>query len=111
MTAMQGAKKLPSIPGSVEVGLEFCSINQLHSTALPNFKEARGGRFQRLVTRGWKTSRTAGRSATRAQSPSPGSGEKYFSNFPSSPSNLAASAGGSRFWVMFGHTPAYSAFT
>src|SRR6185437_7081100 len=45
------------------------------------------------------------------QSPVPGSGEKYFSNLPSTPSNSLASAGESFFWVIFGQVLAYSAFT
>src|SRR3981189_309888 len=45
------------------------------------------------------------------QSPSPGFGEKYFSNLPSSPSKSLASGGDSFFWVMFGQLLAYSVFT
>ena len=45
------------------------------------------------------------------QSPSPGSWEKYFSNFPATSSNSLASAGGSFLAVILGHFSAYSAFT
>src|SRR5579862_4884828 len=49
--------------------------------------------------------------ALPGQSPSPGFGEKYFSNLPSTPSNSLASAGDSFFWVIFGHDLAYSVLT
>src|SRR5579864_6112573 len=49
--------------------------------------------------------------ALAGQSPSPGFGEKYFSNLPSAPSNSLASAGDSFFWVIFGQDLAYSLFT
>src|ERR1700744_3389210 len=45
------------------------------------------------------------------QSPVPGSGEKYFSNLPSTPSNSLASAGESFFWVIFGQALANSELT
>src|SRR6185437_10636653 len=45
------------------------------------------------------------------QSPLPGFGEKYFSNFPSWPSYSLASGGDSFFWVMFGQLLAYSVLT
>src|ERR1700759_4299877 len=48
---------------------------------------------------------------SRDQSPSPGFGEKYFSNLPSWPSNSFASGGESFFWVMFGQDLAYSVLT
>src|ERR1044071_1040134 len=45
------------------------------------------------------------------QSPEPGSGEKYFSYLPGTPSNSLASEGGSFFWVMFGQDLANSALS
>src|SRR5690606_35890049 len=45
------------------------------------------------------------------QSPSPGVGEKYFSNLPSTPSHSLASAGGSFLAVILGHCEAYSVLT
>ena len=47
--------------------------------------------------------RAVTRAARQAQSPSPGSGVKYFSNLPSSPLCSSASAGLSFLRVMFGH--------
>ena len=49
--------------------------------------------------------------ATGLQSPSPGFGEKNFSNLPGIPSNSLWSAGGSRLAVMFGHWEANSLLT
>src|SRR5690606_20264282 len=42
--------------------------------------------------------------AVPTQSPSPGASEKYFANFPSSPSRSFASGKGSRRSVRFGHS-------
>src|SRR5690606_36717559 len=53
----------------------------------------------------------SGTADSSLQSPDPGSGEKYFSNLPSSPSNFSPSAGGSPLRVMFGHFDAYSVLT
>src|SRR5690606_35801007 len=55
------------------------------------------------------TLRQFGACTAPGQSPPPGSGEKYFSNLPSSPSNCLASAGGSFLVAMLGHLSAYSA--
>jgi hypothetical protein len=47
----------------------------------------------------------------KVQSPCPGLGEKYFSNFPGTPMNFLKSAAGSRLVVTFGQTAEYSAFS
>src|SRR5690606_33314947 len=49
----------------------------------------------------------SGASGVVCQSPSPGASEKYFSNLFSTPSNSAASGGGSRFSVMLGQIAEY----
>ena len=130
---LRDAQSLPCHPlsrgshASSDGSKRFRDTNRCRVIGMCQSFTQKGGRLYQHICGQWRSAlapagsvcrhqRKAFRPSSRGrngavQSPSPGSGEKYFSNFPLTPSNYLASAGGSFLAVMFGHLTAYSLFT